>query len=164
MSWFLHLVFFAVLLVFPLFIKPFFFYLHFALQTLWEGGFYKLQLTFPQDYPFSPPKCELCSEIRNNRRHWPRPWPVTVCYVPAALGVSPYCHPPISPSKFSSGHTWMQGCALRKIEGSPVRMIWMKNLRFSSRPRAKVRRQGPPGSAGAQPCECTSWGIDSLVC
>ena len=28
----------------------------------------------------------------------------------------------------------------------------MKNLRFSSRPRAKVRLQGPPGSARAQPC------------
>ena len=28
----------------------------------------------------------------------------------------------------------------------------MKNLRFSSHPRAKVRRQGPPGSARAQPC------------
>ena len=78
MSWFLHLVFFAVFLVFPLFIKPFFFYFHFALQTLWEGGFYKLQFTFPQDYPFSPPKCELCSKIRNNRRHWPRPCPVAV--------------------------------------------------------------------------------------
>ena len=54
-----------------------------------------------------------------------------------------------------------QGCALRKIEGSPVlwnckiqgaqHMICMKNLRFSSRPRAKVRRQGPRGSARAQP-------------
>ena len=31
-------------------------------------------------------------------------------------------------------------------------MICMKNLWFSSRPRAKVRRQGPPGSARAQPC------------
>ena len=54
-----------------------------------------------------------------------------------------------------------QGCSLRKIEGSPVlwnckiqgaqHVICMKNLRFSSRPRAKVRRQGPPGSARAQP-------------
>ena len=54
-----------------------------------------------------------------------------------------------------------QGCALRKIEGSPVvwnckiygtqHMISMKNLRFSSRRRVKVRRQGPPGSARAQP-------------
>ena len=45
----------------------------------------------------------------------------------------------------------------RKIEGSPVlwnckiygtqHMICMKNLRFSSRPRAKVRHQRPPGSA-----------------
>ena len=31
-------------------------------------------------------------------------------------------------------------------------MICMKNLRFSSRPRIKVRRHGPPGSAKAQPC------------
>ena len=30
-------------------------------------------------------------------------------------------------------------------------MICMKNLRFSSCPRAKVRRQRPPGSARAQP-------------
>ena len=61
-----------------------------------------------------------------------------------------------------------QGCALRKIEGSPVlwnckiqgaqHMICMKTLRFSSRPRAKVRRQGPPGSARAQP-----WYISQTV-
>ena len=31
-------------------------------------------------------------------------------------------------------------------------MICMKNLRFSICPSAKVRRQGPPGSARAQPC------------
>ena len=59
----------------------------------------------------------------------------------------------------------VQGCALRKIEGSPVlwtckiqgaqHMICMKNLRFSSRPRAKVRCQGPPGFARAQPCSGT---------
>ena len=30
-------------------------------------------------------------------------------------------------------------------------MIFMKNLRFSSCPGAKVRRQGQPGSARAQP-------------
>ena len=30
-------------------------------------------------------------------------------------------------------------------------MNCMKNLRFSSRPSAKVRRQGPPGSARSQP-------------
>ena len=50
-----------------------------------------------------------------------------------------------------------QGCALRKIEGSPElsnckiygaqHMICMKKVRFSSRPRAKVRRQGPPSTA-----------------
>ena len=31
-------------------------------------------------------------------------------------------------------------------------MICMKKVRFSSHPRAKVRCQGPPGSARAQPC------------
>ena len=31
-------------------------------------------------------------------------------------------------------------------------MICMKNVRFSSCPGAKVGRQGPPGSARAQPC------------
>ena len=44
-------------------------------------------------------------------------------------------------------------------------MICMKNLRFSSRPRSKVRRQGSPGSARAQPWAlhvmmetyCTRW-------
>ena len=92
-----------------------FFYFHFALQTLWEGGFYKLQLTFPQDYPFSPPKCELSSEIRNKRRHWPRPFPVAVLCA-CSMRRPPYCHPPNSLSKFLLGNTWMQGCALRKIE------------------------------------------------
>ncbi|KAK2569182.1 SUMO-conjugating enzyme UBC9-A [Acropora cervicornis] len=28
-------------------------------KSLWEGGLYKLQLAFPQDYPFSPPKFSL---------------------------------------------------------------------------------------------------------
>ena len=32
-------------------------------------------------------------------------------------------------------------------------MICMKNRRFASRPRAKVRCQGPPGSARAQHCK-----------
>ena len=65
---------------------------------------------------------------------------------------------------------WVQGCALRKIEGTPVlwtckiqgaqHVIFMKNLRFSSRPRAKVRRQGPPGFARAQPCSGkTNWDL-----
>ena len=54
-----------------------------------------------------------------------------------------------------------QGCALRKIEGSPVlwackiqgaqHMICMKKLWFSSHPRMEVRLQGPPGSARAHP-------------
>ena len=57
----------------------------------------------------------------------------------------------------------MQGCAPRKIDGSPVLwtceiqcvhhyMIPMKKLRFSSRPRTKVRHHGPPGSARARAC------------
>ena len=28
------------------------------LQTLWEGGLYKLRMIFRDDYPTSPPKCE----------------------------------------------------------------------------------------------------------
>ena len=57
-----------------------------------------------------------------------------------------------------------QSCALRKIEGAqcsePVKsrvpsiMICKIKLRFFSHPRAKVRRQGPPGCARAQPCDC----------
>ena len=31
-------------------------------------------------------------------------------------------------------------------------MICMKNIRFSSRLRAKRKRHGPPGSVRAQPC------------
>ena len=54
-----------------------------------------------------------------------------------------------------------QGCAQRKIEGSPVlwaceiwgaqHMICMKEVWFSVRPRAKVRHQGSPGAAGEEP-------------
>ena len=61
----------------------------------------------------------------------------------------------------ASNWVYKQGCALRKFEGSPVlwnckiqgaqHMICMKNQRFSSRPREEVRRQGPLGSARAQP-------------
>ena len=57
-----------------------------------------------------------------------------------------------------------QSCALRKIEGAqcfePVKsmvpsiMICKIKLRFSSHRRAKVRRQGPPGPARAQSCDC----------
>ena len=62
----------------------------------------------------------------------------------------------------SSSDVVLQGCALRKTEGSSVlwacefrdaqHMICMKKVRFSSCPRAKVRRQGPLGSARTQPC------------
>ena len=30
-----------------------------GVQTLWEGGLYKLRMIFRDDYPTSPPKCEL---------------------------------------------------------------------------------------------------------
>ena len=44
-------------------------------------------------------------------------------------------------------------------------MNCMKNMRFSSRPRAKVRRQGPPGSARAQPCNsATKFGNHVTIC
>ena len=56
---------------------------------------------------------------------------------------------------------WSKAVLYLKLKGAqcsePVKsrvpsiMICMKNLRFSSRPRAKVRRQEPPGSARAQP-------------
>ena len=55
---------------------------------------------------------------------------------------------------------WSKAVLYWKLKGAqcsePVKsrvpsiMICMKNLRFSSRPRAKVRRQEPPGSARAQ--------------
>lgn len=32
-------------------------------DTCYEGGIYKAQLTFPQDYPYSPPKLKFLSEI-----------------------------------------------------------------------------------------------------
>ena len=64
-----------------------------------------------------------------------------------------------------------QSCALKKIEGAqcsePVKsrvpsiMICKKKLRVSSHPRAKVRRQGPPGPARAQSCD---WKLLSYCC
>jgi hypothetical protein len=27
-------------------------------QTAWEGGLFKVVMTFPEDYPSKPPKCE----------------------------------------------------------------------------------------------------------
>ena len=39
----------------------------------------------------------------------------------------------------------------------------MKNLRFSSCPGAKVRRQGPPGSARAQPWSCCGLSLILLI-
>ena len=38
-------------------------------------------------------------------------------------------------------------------------MICVKNLRFSSHPRGKVRRQGPPGSTRAQPWRTKGYGV-----
>lgn len=26
-------------------------------KTLWEGGLFKLEVTFPEEYPTKPPKC-----------------------------------------------------------------------------------------------------------
>ena len=48
-------------------------------------------------------------------------------------------------ARLCSKENWRDPSALNHV-------IFMKNLRFSSRPRAKVRRQGPPGFARAQPC------------
>ena len=47
----------------------------------------------------------------------------------------------------------IQGCASRKIEGSPhaLNLCWSK-LRFPSHLRANVECRGPPYIAGAQPC------------
>jgi ubiquitin-protein ligase len=28
-------------------------------KTLWEGGLFKLELTFPDEYPTKPPKCKF---------------------------------------------------------------------------------------------------------
>ena len=60
----------------------------------------------------------------------------------------------------------LKGAQCSETVKSRVPSIWLvwKNLRFSSRPRAKVRRQGPPGSASAQPWCLRSifgcfWGI-----
>ena len=59
----------------------------------------------------------------------------------------------------------LQGFALRKIEGSPLmstyeihgaqHMISLSKLRFSSRLRAKVGRQGPSGTVRGQPCSAS---------
>ena len=60
----------------------------------------------------------------------------------------------------------LKGAQCSETVKSRVPSIWFvwKNLRFSSRPRAKVRCQGPPGSARAQPWCLRSifgcfWGI-----
>lgn len=30
-------------------------------KTLWEGGLFKLDVIFPDEYPTKPPKCMLCT-------------------------------------------------------------------------------------------------------
>jgi ubiquitin-conjugating enzyme E2 I len=30
-------------------------------KTIWEGGLFKLEVTFPDEYPTKPPKCTSCS-------------------------------------------------------------------------------------------------------
>ena len=47
---------------------------------------------------------------------------------------------------------WREPSALKLWNLGAQHMICMKKLRFPSHPRAKVRRQRPPGSARAQPC------------
>ncbi|XP_046852759.1 SUMO-conjugating enzyme ubc9-like isoform X2 [Xenia sp. Carnegie-2017] len=32
-------------------------------KTPWAGGSYKLTVNFPNDYPYSPPKCKFCPPI-----------------------------------------------------------------------------------------------------
>jgi ubiquitin-protein ligase len=44
-------------------------------KTLWEGGLFKLEVTFPDEYPTKPPKCMcrfLCSvaaQLQLSLRH-----------------------------------------------------------------------------------------------
>lgn len=38
-------------------------------QTPWEGGLFKLRMLFKDDYPSSPPKCELLCLTRFQPKH-----------------------------------------------------------------------------------------------
>lgn len=38
-------------------------------QTPWEGGLFKLRMLFKDDYPSSPPKCELLCLTCARRKH-----------------------------------------------------------------------------------------------
>ncbi|XRM47343.1 SUMO conjugating enzyme Hus5 [Aspergillus tubingensis] len=38
-------------------------------QTLWEGGLFKLDVTFPDEYPTKPPKCRFPSLPYHPQRH-----------------------------------------------------------------------------------------------
>lgn len=55
------------------------------MQTVWEGGTYKLYMDFPPDYPLRPPKCQfkpvlphpnvypsgtVCLSILNEEEDW----------------------------------------------------------------------------------------------
>lgn len=40
-------------------------------QTPWEGGLFKLRMLFKDDYPSSPPKCELLCPTRVQLKHYP---------------------------------------------------------------------------------------------
>ena len=104
---------------------------------------------------------------------WPLPYMPLVCN--CSLSLSKLClnyWKMVLNSLFDlPGHVFhknlvlpIQGCALRKIEESPVLwvhlcnpgrpvMICMKKLRFSTWPGAKVRRHMPLGTARARPCE-----------
>ncbi|KAH9997332.1 ubiquitin-conjugating enzyme/RWD-like protein [Russula vinacea] len=38
--------------------------------TPWEGGLYKLNMTFPEDYPSKPPKWTVCLSILDEEKSW----------------------------------------------------------------------------------------------
>jgi ubiquitin-conjugating enzyme E2 I len=33
-------------------------------KTIWEGGLFKLEVTFPDEYPTKPPKCTSLTTLR----------------------------------------------------------------------------------------------------
>lgn len=39
-------------------------------KTLWEGGLFKLEVTFPDEYPTKPPKCTSCSPCSAAAQLW----------------------------------------------------------------------------------------------
>lgn len=39
-------------------------------KTLWEGGLFKLELTFPDEYPTKPPKCMFSASSIGLAQRW----------------------------------------------------------------------------------------------